>query len=283
MARLIDQGAKDTGISGVVCMNKGTAELPPLYLMYPVGGNVLCYSDLARIFPRDKAFYAMQAPAADQSQHATLEAIAAYHLQFIQRRDRRGCYELGGWSFGGLLAFEMAQQAAVAGDPPAALYLLDPPVFENLPPEAPCDEELASLFVLTLIGDFTGGKPLDLDALKREFGPRDRSLEVQLRKAAEFGLLPAGTDVAMHAQSFEVFKRNMLSTQMYRPQKYSGKTMLVMPEARHSEIWPTLLPADSAIVRLPGNHFTILRGSSAAKIAGLIESGSSELSSRIRA
>ncbi len=278
MARLIDQGAKDTGTSGVVCMNKGTAELPPLYLMYPVGGNVLCYSDLARILPRGKPFYAMQAPAADQLKHATLEAIAAYHLQFIQRRDRGGGYELGGWSFGGMLAFEMAQQAALAGDPPAALYLLDPPVIENLPSETPCDEEIASLFVLTLVGDFTGGKPLDLDELKKEFGPRDRSLEAQFRKAAEFGLLPAGTDASMHAQSFEVFKRNMLSAQMYRPQKYSGQTMLVLPDTRHSEIWPMLLPDNSAIVRVPGNHFTMLRGSSAAKIAGLIESGGSELS-----
>ena len=59
MANLIHQGGKYTGTPALVCMNKGTAELPPLYLMYPIVGNVLCYSDLARFFCRDKAFYAM--------------------------------------------------------------------------------------------------------------------------------------------------------------------------------------------------------------------------------
>ena len=135
------------------------------------------------------------------------------------------------------------------------------------------DDELVTLFVLTLIADFSGGKPLDLEKIKAEVDPGDRSLDAQLRKAVEFGLLPASMDIAAHARFFEIFHRNVRASQVYRPQKYSGKTMLVLPETRRSEIWPTLLPEDVKIVRMPGNHFTILRGDHAATIAALIESG----------
>lgn len=254
-------------------MNKGTAELPPLYLMYPIGGNALCYADLARSFCSDKPFYAMQAPSPDQLKSETVEELAAFHLRSIRKRDRGGRYELGGWSFGGLLALEMAQQATAAGDPPLTLYLLDPGGSRNLPMEDGPEDELLNLFVLTLIADFNGGKSFDPSEVKTEFDPRGKSLEIQLQKAAELGLLPAGTDVAAHVRSFEIFKRNMHAAKIYRARQYAGKTVLVLPEGRSPERWLPLLPAGAAVVRVPGNHFTMIRGSGAAEIAGLIEAG----------
>jgi thioesterase domain-containing protein len=47
----------------------------------------------------------------------------------------------------------------------------------------------------------------------------------------------------------------------------------VLPEMRRSEIWEQWLPADTRIVRLAGNHFTMIRGSNAGEVAELIESG----------
>ena len=199
-----------------------------------------------------------------------MEELAAHHLQMIKKRDRQGRYELGGWSFGALLALEMAQQAAAAGDPPMALYLLDPAAPEDLSRDDAPDEELANLFLLTLIADFNAGKPFDVQEVKTAFDPSGKSLEIQMQKAAEFGLLPAGTDVAAHIQSFEIFKRNMRAAKRYRAQKYAGKTALVLPEGRPPETWIPLLPAGVTVVRVPGDHFTMIRGSSAVRITGLI-------------
>jgi thioesterase domain-containing protein len=39
----------------------------------------------------------------------------------------------------------------------------------------------------------------------------------------------------------------------------------------HSETWSRLLPENTSIIRVPGNHFTMLRGSNAATIARLLE------------
>jgi len=270
MARWISDKNGGHERSALVCMNKGLDQWPPLFLTYPVGGNVLCYSDLARFINRDKPFYALQAPPDEGPQPRTLEGIAASCLRSIQQRHRGGNYHLGGWSFGGMLAFEMAHQATAAGDPPAALYLIDPPLLEDLPDEPP-DEEMAGLFLLTLIADFSGGKSINLEELKKNFDPKNNSLEVYLHKAVELGLLPAGTDPLLHNQSFKIFKRNIRAAHLYRPRKYSGKTLLVLHEMGHSETWTRLLPENTSIIRVPGNHFTMLRGSNAAAMAKLLE------------
>jgi thioesterase domain-containing protein len=271
MARWISDKNGDHERSALVCMNKGLDQSRPLYLTYPIGGNVLCYSDLARFINRDKPFYALQALPGDELQHSALEEIAASCLRSIQQRHHGGGYELGGWSFGGMLAFEMARQATAAGDPPATLYLIDPPVLEDLPQDDQPDEEMAGLFLLTLIADFSGGKSIDLEKLRKNFDPKNSSLEVYLQKAVELGLLPAGTDPSLHTQSFKIFKRNIRATHFYRPRKYSGKTLLVLREMGHSETWSRLLPENTSIIRVPGNHFTMLRGSNAATIARLLE------------
>jgi len=257
-------------------MNKGTGELHPLYMVHPIGGSVLCYSDLARSVSERKPFYAIQALPTPALQHATLEEIAASYLPLIRKQDNQGRYELGGWSFGGLLAFEMAHQAMAAGDPPARLYLFDPPALEKIELEDHSDVELAGLFVFMLVADYRGGSAIDLEALKAKFDPTTTSVEAHLRRAMELGLLSSGMDPATHLQSFEIFKRNMRAVPQYKPKKYPGETTLVLPETRDSTTWPSLLPENAAMVQVPGNHFTMLRAVSAAKIAALMEINSPE-------
>lgn len=273
MAGYLDQNEDDGRRAALVCMNKGSADAPPLYLMYPIAGNVLCYSDLARCFSLQKPFYAIQALPGEELKYTTVEEIAASCLPLIKKRDQKGRYELGGWSFGGLLALEMAQQATATGDPPCALYLFDPPIVEDLPSHDRLNEELITLFVLTLVADFNGGKPINLEELKTEFDGMESSLESHLQKAVETGLLPASTDPAVHIQSFEVFKRNMRAAKLYQPRKFSGKTLMILRETGDSQKWSDLLAAETNVVRVPGNHFTMLRGANAARIASLIEPG----------
>jgi amino acid adenylation domain-containing protein len=56
----------------------------------------------------------------------SLEALAAHHLMSVRAVQAVGPYRLGGYSFGGLLAFEMAQQLRAAGETVELLFLLDP-------------------------------------------------------------------------------------------------------------------------------------------------------------
>ncbi|HZD92694.1 MAG TPA: amino acid adenylation domain-containing protein [Candidatus Sulfotelmatobacter sp.] len=273
LASLIGQRQKDAVASERVCMNKGSADRAPLYVVHPVGGNILCYSDLARSVHQKQPVYAVQALPQEESSDSTIEEIASSYLGLINKRDRQGRYALGGWSFGALVALEMAQQAVAAGDQPAMLYLFDPPAPHELQGNTWTNDELVTNFVLTLVADFNGGKLPDLEKLEIELDPEDRSLKAQLRKAIEFRLLPENSAIDAHARYFGIFKRNIHAAKIYQPHKYSGRTVLVLPEMRRSEIWEQWLPADTRIVRVAGNHFTMIRGSNAGEVAELIESG----------
>jgi enterobactin synthetase component F len=56
----------------------------------------------------------------------SVEEMARFHLPAIRAIQPRGPYRLAGYSFGGLLALELAQQLRAAGEDVALLFLLDP-------------------------------------------------------------------------------------------------------------------------------------------------------------
>jgi thioesterase domain-containing protein len=57
--------------------------------------------------------------------HATVEAMAAHYLRAVKTRQPDGPYYLCGYSFGGLVAFEMARRLLESGDEVALVGLFD--------------------------------------------------------------------------------------------------------------------------------------------------------------
>ncbi|HEY0737917.1 MAG TPA: amino acid adenylation domain-containing protein, partial [Herpetosiphonaceae bacterium] len=85
---------------------------PPFFCVHAAGGSVLSYLELARLLGPDQPFYAFQAAGLDGEQppHTQVETIAAAYLSALRAAQPHGPYRLGGWSFGGLVAYEMARQ-----------------------------------------------------------------------------------------------------------------------------------------------------------------------------
>jgi thioesterase domain-containing protein/acyl carrier protein len=100
---------------------------PPFFCIHAKGGNVLFYKDLARHLGTDQPFYGLQARrlAGRQVGHDSVEEMAAFYIKEIKSLQPVGPYYIGGASFGGLAAFEMAQQLRELGDEVAMLALLD--------------------------------------------------------------------------------------------------------------------------------------------------------------
>src|SRR6185295_7366109 len=117
---------------------------PPFFCVHPVGGNVLCYLDLARHLPPDQPFYALQSPEPGGDQPASIEEMAALYLSELRRIQPEGPYRLGGWSMGGLIAFEMARQLESAGQELDLVVLIDTPPPAAQPGPPPSDDELAT-------------------------------------------------------------------------------------------------------------------------------------------
>lgn len=100
---------------------------PPIFFVHAVGGEVLYYEPLTRALGDDQPFYAFQSKLANQERidPTTMEELAATYIAEMRARFPRGPYIIGGHSFGGLVAFEMARQLHAQGIVPSALIMLD--------------------------------------------------------------------------------------------------------------------------------------------------------------
>ena len=100
---------------------------PPLFCVHAAGANVLIYRPLARHLGMDQPVYAFQAQGLDgQSEpYVTVEDMAAHYLQELRAFQPEGPYYLLGASFGGLVAFEMAQRLIMEDERVALLALLN--------------------------------------------------------------------------------------------------------------------------------------------------------------
>ncbi|MBU2711120.1 non-ribosomal peptide synthetase [Zooshikella harenae] len=101
----------------------------PLFAIHPAGGLCWCYSGLLPHLPADTPMYGLQAPllsATEGHQHErSLAAMASDYLSMIKKIQPEGPYQLIGWSFGGMLAHELATQLQQQGKEVALLALVD--------------------------------------------------------------------------------------------------------------------------------------------------------------
>ena len=93
---------------------------------------------MAEQLPEGLAVYGLQAPGLEGEAEPleSVEDLAAYYLQAIRRVQPSGPYRLGGWSFGGLVALEMAQRLSAIGEAVEWLGLLDSFVLTGINPVA---------------------------------------------------------------------------------------------------------------------------------------------------
>lgn len=112
-----------------------TGRCLPFFCVHPIGGNVLAFVDLVRHVDADYPFYALQSIGLDGrvEPYSTVEEMAAHYLEDIRGIQPQGPYRLGGVSFGGLVAFELARQLEQQGAPVDLVALVDMecPLFEG--------------------------------------------------------------------------------------------------------------------------------------------------------
>jgi amino acid adenylation domain-containing protein len=100
---------------------------PPLVCVHGVGGNVMNLSFVASYFAGIRPFWGVQARGTDglSTPLTRIEDMAAAYLEELVQLQPRGPYYLGGYSGGGVVAFEIAQRLRRAGEEVAFLGLID--------------------------------------------------------------------------------------------------------------------------------------------------------------
>jgi thioesterase domain-containing protein/acyl carrier protein len=106
---------------------QGNGFFPPIFLIHGIGGEVLNFTTLAHNLAPDQPVYGIRAKGSDDLQEplADIESMAALYAEAIRSVAPEGPYYLAGYSSGGTLALEMAQQLRAAGEEVALLAMID--------------------------------------------------------------------------------------------------------------------------------------------------------------
>jgi amino acid adenylation domain-containing protein len=244
----------------LVALKRGTGGRP-LFLVHPVGGTVACYGELARCLASGQAVYGLQ--AADTGTATTVESLAATYVEALHAVQESGPFQLGGWSMGGVVAFEMARQLAAAGETVELLALIDVPV----PGQGEAAEALDSIdLLLWFATDLAGLVGRGLTFSREELLPLlpEERVERLLRDALQAGVLPADFGVDELSRHLLVFSANARALADYRPGAYPGSVLLLLAEGREAEtadpaaLWGALA-GRLTTERIPGNHYTLVR------------------------
>ncbi|MEW6754374.1 MAG: thioesterase domain-containing protein, partial [Candidatus Latescibacterota bacterium] len=123
MARVLEHG-KEAGPASLVVAIQPQGTRIPLFLVHGVTGHGLHYHNLVPYLGGDQPLYGIQAP---EPPCERIEAMAAYYVEALLSFRPTGPYLLGGYCFGGVVAYEMARLLASAGKEVPLLVLMDAP------------------------------------------------------------------------------------------------------------------------------------------------------------
>jgi FkbH-like protein len=241
----------------------------PFFCVHPIAGSAFCYIDLARCLRPEQPFFGLQAPGLDGNHEPirSLEGMAGHYIEAIRSVQPTGPYKLGGWSMGGLVALEMAQQLVRRGASVASLVLMDTRfdgTFGGRSIESHDDPALLALFATDLSRGSGREVKVDEDYL-RTLVP-EAQIDYILERLTSAGILPPNAKAAQIRSWIRVFRANVEAFSTYTPSPYPGSlTALIAGDERGSTRDPfvnergAITAVSMARQRVPGDHYTLLR------------------------
>jgi amino acid adenylation domain-containing protein len=233
----------------------------PFFCVHPGGGSPLCYVELARYLGSDQPFFGFQAPSLVDGRNPLrhVDAIAASYIEAMRRVQPTGPYLIGGWSFGGLVACDMARQLEAQGERVALVALLDGGVVElKRRTGLQTLRNLLGILAETCLSIFHIKPPTSY----RELRLLANSLGVSL-PARRDGLHIRGLMLEI-GRSIRLLTCNTLAMIRYTPRRYGGKVTLFRTRSyviKHDPLLNGLRRFATEVEQfpVPGNHMTLLQ------------------------
>jgi amino acid adenylation domain-containing protein len=259
------------GVGSPVVPIQRTGSKPALFCIGPLNGEVLLFRNLALELGQDQPMFGLQPFGLNRSATALLqvEDIASYYIAQIDAM-HSGPYALLGYSFGGVVAVEMAQQLSARAGLVPLVVLIDA--------EYPEGCKVAENFVERLGRYRYHLKKIVLGPDR--FGHiierlKDRFVRNAYRTAAVVGK-------ALPQPSQDIFGRQEMAGHNYRAKPYARRVYLLKAESANRPFfsggpelgWKGIL-TDLVIYMMPGDHNTIYTGNNlkilAQKVASWLE------------
>jgi amino acid adenylation domain-containing protein len=268
------QDRPNAGFDPLVLLREGTGA--PLFLTPPIGGNVLCYVELGKHLPRGRPLYGLQAAGLQPGSTAlaSMPEMARNYVAAIRQVQPEGPYHLGGWSLGGMMAFEMARQLTRAGHEVDTLVLIDAMTVRHGEPTPVSERRLHEFFLWELLLMARGADSETVE-IPTELETDDQIFDFMLATAVEAGVLPSAGSRGLVRRLFEVFVGNWRAFTSYRPQAYAGTMTLLraaeplpaMLRLSHDRVgtlhrdptngWNAYAAGCLEVIEVPGDHLTL--------------------------
>jgi thioesterase domain-containing protein len=284
LAHLLD-GPKELSLSSILVEIQPLGSRAPFFAVHPAGGNVLCYSDLARELGTGQPFYALQAPALSElDSAASLEEIAQKYVEVVRSAQPCGPYLLGGWSFGGLVAWEMARQLAAEGETIGFLVLIDTyPVVQPSRGQAAEPSEVLPWFAQDM-ARLLGIEPATQGAPFEQLRPEEQWAIVQNELVAHQVISYQNAQEEM-TQLIEIFARNFHAMERYSLRQSEQSILLLaaaegQPEKLFSQ-WRRWARGGVEFQEVPGDHYTMMQRPNVEKIADALQRRLHEFSNQV--
>jgi thioesterase domain-containing protein/acyl carrier protein len=287
LARLLDRPEPLRPAETLVVLRpmRAAPRHPVFFCVHGLGGGVVGYQTLARALGPEQPFYALQARGLDSAgasrADTSIEDMASHYVDAIRALQPRGPYHLGGYCFGGVVAYEMARQLEAVGDEVALVAVLEGYAPNRTPGHTSRwrDWRSAARMVRTLpywLRDYLRLERVEMQARNR-----------RLRRVARKRLLQlAGVRVEFDAFDFmdgaaarpariqHLITTHLAAGRQYSPASYNGRLVLfrtphvLLRAPQHDMGWGRLASQTVDVQMIAGAHGSILEEPHVRVLAG---------------
>jgi thioesterase domain-containing protein/acyl carrier protein len=282
-----EKSAKDKNIFRLKVGSRGSKNI---FLIHDATGEVDKYRLFCKELKSRDNYWGLPLKSAAASslapQELDIEDLASGHLASIKQVQARGPYYLGGWSIGGLIAFEITRRLEQAGEHVDRLYMFDTAVPEKKTPiqpfNLPGELELVNQYFQVPVTVSDGFKASNLEEFWKEFlnfiendetynqGYIVDKLAVYSELISDFHKLPA-------AELFKYVNRFRSSAsagaKYYPGTKIEAKLQYYQAElsGQNPANWQDFFTDKIDIHQTRGNHFNMFNGSNLRYLIGIFQ------------
>ena len=277
--RMRDERRRD--ISTVIPVQPKGARLP-LFFAPGAGGELFVFDALARALGNDQPLHVLDMYVFDEiapgAADLTLADVAARMVADIRRVQPEGPYQLAGYSLGGNIVYEMAQQLVRRGDEVRLLALLDcdGPSYPHVQPFATrtAKHVVHALLLRPVEGvRYLGSR---FGKLSRYVGTPDEEAPSLYADQEEAQLVPEHVIASLETALTPVLR----AWERYEPEFYAGAALIVRADIRRPMIgvidddphlgWGPIIGGGVLLERIACSHFDILRPEFSAELATIL-------------
>jgi amino acid adenylation domain-containing protein len=259
------------GKGNVVNIARGGDDTP-LFCIHGGDGGVLFYRNLAALMPPEIPLHAIESLELGSSGpvvHSSIEETAAGYIRSLQVVQPCGPYRLAGYSFGGVVAHEMALQLTRDGHEVEFVGL-----FDTHNPAAPVRyysmRERLRVFWSQNAAVPVWRRLWLVQARLREGIETHHRAKAELRAAQGIGPAESYSDL----RRVQVRQHNWRAMQAYRPQPYQGRITLFKAAAVSDKLerpadygWAGLAGGGLDVVLIAGEHLTLFASENIESLA----------------